>query len=395
MKILYLTLSILTFLSLQCSISSAISFQSSDAIAIPSTQVINDDLAVAGNSVSIAGKTLGELFAAGSSISFTGETANSSLLAGSQVSSSGFIGGSLRILSSSATISSKIKNDLMVAAGQTVIGPEAKIGRDLLVASGTFSLPAPVGRNVFISAGDAQISSIIGGNAWVNAERLTLLPGAVIKGDLRYRGNKLDIRPGATVKGKIINLPLPAGAKKAKKSGFNWIWTVLSTIALLAFGTVLTAIFPKFLKTASGNVFGNFGQCLGWGALTAIIGLFAIITAFILTFTLILAPITLSFLSIYWIVVYSSFIVAGAAVGGAILRRSGKSIMTEMLLGTAIVGIAVTIPFIGWIIWLAAAFLGLGAMAVYIRRLQTPSLANSQTVQTDPPAVQSPPDIEI
>ena len=348
--------------------AAGISFMSQDAVALEAAQTVHDDLAIAGNSVSVGGTVDGELFAAGDSVTCSGKTSASAWLAGRNVSSTGPVGGSLRVGAQSASITGHVGKDAMIACASLSLPADASVGRDLAIATSDASILSPVGRNLLLAAENGTLGSTVGGSAVVKANRLTLLPGAVIRGNLDFTGQTLDVQPGAKVLGKITKHL--ASPKERKKGGFKPTQALLLSIALIIFGAVLTGIAPRFVGAASGKIRESFGSTLGWGVLIAAIGVVAILLALGLTITVILAPVTLSFLMLYGIAVYASVIFVGAALGKTIFgwfRKQGDSVILNMLVGTVVLCIVCSIPYIGWLVWLLSAALGLGGLVAWLR----------------------------
>ena len=354
-------------------------------------RTIRDDVAIAGQSVSFSGVVDGELFAAASTVGFTGKTTGSAWLAGSNVSCSGPVGGSLRACGSTVSVSGPVAKDLIVGATNFTLNPGSKVGRDLAGAGTNLYINSPVGRNLYIAGTNAVLDSTVGGDALVKAQNFSLLPGAVIYGNLKFEGKSLDIQPGAKVMGKIVKkFATPAGRTPAKLGGFRPLLWLLASLALIIFGAVLTGICPGFVSAASFKVRESFGASLGWGILVGIVGGVAMLIAIGLTFTFVLAPVMLSFLSIYLIIVYASVIFVGAALGKSIFRLFGKggdSTMLNMLTGTIVLSVVCSVPYVGRLIWLLAAATGLGALLLWLRTRNAPVQLPAQSLpQPSPPA---------
>lgn len=348
----------------------AVTWLSGGSPGVAAGQTVNDDIMLAGQTVSVAGKVDGELFAAASDVSLPGEVTGSAWMAGSTVGVSGKVGGSARLAGSTVSFAGKAAKDLMVGASTFSADSGSSVGRDLLVLSATATINSPVGRNLYVAARQATLGSTVGGSAQVQAEQLTLLPGAVIRGDLRFTGGKLDLQPGAKVLGKVEKLAPPKKEHKRPLAGLGPMWSILTALALIVFGVILAGIFPRFVGEVAANIRRYFGASLGWGLLIAIIGGVCILIALVLTFTVILAPVMLSFLSTYWILVYAASVFAGAWLGQIILGwfgKRGESIVLNVLIGTIALGILFNIPWIGMLLWLVATFVGLGGTLLWLR----------------------------
>ena len=358
------TLVLCSLLSAQA-MAIAVMGEKGNVVVGPET-TIRDDLAIAGQSVSISGIVDGELFAAASMVGLSGKTTGSAWLVGSNVNSSGPVGGSLHACGSTVSVSGPVAKDLMVGATNFTLNPGSKVGRDLAGAGTNLYINSPVGRNLYVAGTNALLSSTVGGDALVKAQRFSLLPGAVIHGNLNFEGKKLDIQPGAKIMGKIVK----KFAAPGRRGGFRPLLWLLVSLALIIFGAVLTGICPGFVSVTSSKVRESFGASLGWGILVRIVGGVAVLIAVGLIFTFVLAPVMLSFLSLYAITVYASVIFAGAALGKTIFRlfgKAGESAMLNMLIGTIVLSVVCGIPYVGQLIWFLAAAIGLGALLLWFR----------------------------
>src|SRR2546421_8721481 len=99
----------------------------------------------------------------------------------------------------------------MLAGGTVTLTSAARVGRDASIAGGKLDLRGPIGRNLRLAASEARLASEVHGSVTAHAERLSLLPGAVVRGNLVVYGpNAPQISPEARVLGRVDYHPTSA-----------------------------------------------------------------------------------------------------------------------------------------------------------------------------------------
>ncbi len=342
----------------------AADLRSGDTITVASGEVVDDDLYIAGSTITIDGTVNGDLWACGNTITVNGEVKGSIVAIGQTVSINGNVGHAARLAGEKVNISGNVSGDLIVFASEATISSQAKIDGDFLFGSGNVRMDGPIGRNVKGGGSDVTISNVVGGNAELSVENLTLTSTANIQGNLTYTSkNEADIQAGARVGGKTIQ-NMPEVKKPAPFSGIGG--KILGFLMAFVTGLIIILVVPRRSASAADSIRNKPWASLGWGAVI----LFATpIAAILVCFTVIGIPVGLISLALYAVAVYISQVFVSLFLGRWIIGRfretDSKAIMVGALAsGLAIITILKLIPYLGFWIGLAVALFGLGAVLV-------------------------------
>lgn len=342
-----------------------------DSITVASGEVIDDDLYVAGNDITIDGTINGDLWAFGSTITVNGTVNGSMLAIGQTINVNGSVNHAVRLAGEKIYINGKVNGDLIAFGSEANIGSQAEIGGDFLFGAGTVRMDGVIGKNIKGSGSVVTISGSVEGNAELTVESLTLASEANIQGNLTYTSEKAaDIRSGAVVGGETTH-NVPEAKKAAPFGGIGG--KVVGFLMTLVMGIIIILIVPRKSASVADLIRNKPWACLGWGAVI----LFATpVAAFIACFTVIGIPVALIALVLYAIAIYISQVFVGLFIGRWIIGRfsgiDSKAIMVGALAtGLVILMLLKLIPYLGFWIGLAVALFGLGAMLVSQTKLRS------------------------
>ncbi|MHB0912245.1 MAG: bactofilin family protein [Armatimonadota bacterium] len=322
----------------------AVQLRSDEATAdVPSGTQIGEDLAIAGNTVQIAGNVRGDVLAAGSTVTVTGSVAQSLLAAAGTLSASGPVGNDTYLCGGTVNLSGTVRDNAWLAGGTVSLLPGATVGSDLLAAAGTLNV-------------DGRVS----GDLYANAGTVTLGPQAVVTGNV-YTTVKPRVSPGARIGGRVIVKPAPQRPERRPPSPVAKFFTWLLTLAMLyAVGAVLLALAPRMVSDIGGTLLAR----PWWSLLIGFLILLAMpAVILVLMLTIIGIPLGLIVLALYLVVLYISRIFAAVALGRLVVGQ--RSSYLTLLVGLAIIWVVGVIPVIGWIVNFAALLFGLGAFAYH------------------------------
>lgn len=341
----------------------AVDIKSGDSVVLGKGEVVKDDVLAGAGQVSIASPVEGDVIAAGQSVSVAGRVKDSTMLAGGTVTLSGPVGNDSFLAGQTVVVSSKVEDNAYLAGSSVVLSEDGSVGKDLLAAGGVVKLMGKVGRHVRATAGQLTIGGEVGGDVFAQAGSLRLVKDAVIRGNLFYESaNKAMIDPGARVMGKTVQrIPV---REKAKPIFWRPFWWIGCLIAAVAFGAVLLALFPIRTQGAADRVRASFLKSLGLGVLV-LIG--APIATILLAITIVGIPLAIAVLLVYMILLYAAAVFTALALGQYILSRSRDRVpqpFGSMILGLVILAVVSLIPFLGWLVKLAAVLVGLGGFLI-------------------------------
>ncbi len=234
-------------------------------VLIREGDVISEDLYVAGNSITIAGRVEGDVLAvAFGEIRIDGVVTGSVTALSSRLVVTGEVGGSVRAAAPEVSVTGDVGEDLFVAGIGVDTGAETSIGRDLLVWAWTADLAGRVGRNLEGQQRTTTIDAVVGGDVEVTVSSLTVGPVTDVAGDLSYRSeDDAEIGEGATVGGSLLHTrPLPLNVRVR---ALLILATVLAAAGTTALGIAVLWAAPERSRRATRTLLHRPWASLGWG----------------------------------------------------------------------------------------------------------------------------------
>jgi cytoskeletal protein CcmA (bactofilin family) len=349
----------------------AAEIRSGDQPEIRSGETIDDDLYISGGTVTIAGRVTGDVVVAAGKIDIPGRIDGSLQVLGGTVKIDGTVAGSVRALAGDVTISADVAGDIVLAGGTLSVQSGGSVGRDVVAAGGDVELLGPVGRDVRGRFGSLTINGPVGGDVDITADDVHLLSRARIEGDLDYASrNNVSIASGAQVTGATRHTEPERFYPGDNIVG--WLTSGLFRLfCALISGLLLVLLMPRAVASvADAARLAPFTSLLVGLVLTILLPLLF----GVLLITVVGAPVALIGFAGYFSVLYLSQVFLGLAIGRAILPSSwdtaGRGFnVLAMTIGVLIVGglRLIPVPYIGTLIAVLTAVIGLGAFAVAIR----------------------------
>jgi len=332
-------------------------------VTVPSGEVVEGDLYVAGNNVVIDGTVNGDVFAAGQTLTINGKVNGGVSLAGQTITLNGSIGNGARVAGQSIIVNGNIGRDFVVFASDMTMSGKAAISGDLVMGLGTATINGRIAGNIRGNVGQATISGEVGGNVDLTSGSLIVASGARIQGGLTYTSeNQAVIQSGASIAGTTAHkVPVKEPARTFWSSA---VWQVLGFLMILVLGIIFVLIASRRVAALANSVQSRPWQTLGLGAVILIV---TPIAAIIVMITVIGLPLGLISLVLYGIALYLSQVPIGLLIGRLIIRRkpeleSRGMMIAALALGLFILFVLRLIPFVGWIVTLLTIVFGLGAL---------------------------------
>ncbi|MFH1485844.1 MAG: hypothetical protein ABIH46_07215 [Chloroflexota bacterium] len=335
-------------------------------VVVGKDEVIDDDVYLAGQNLRVDGKVNGDVVAAGSNIEINGTVTGSVMAAGGTISVRGEVGHSARIAGGSLVVEGKIKRDLLAAGGSLELRQGAEVGQDLAFGVGTANLAGQITRTLSGGAGQAVISGTVGGNARIETDNLTISDGARIEGNLEYEGAAEGaIAPGAIIGGQTIYTV----RKESPEASQGWqagdiVRKVVTLLMLFVAGLFIVLVFPQHSREVAEAVQQRTWLTLGWGALVLLVTPFALGVVLI---TVVGIPLAIVGFALYILGLYLSQVFIGLFLGRAIWKALSWPdtrwwALLQLLTGLIILAVLANLPWVGFLVGLAIAVFGLGAM---------------------------------
>ncbi len=393
-----------------------------EQVVISANEVINDDLYVSGNTITIDGTVKGDLIAAGRQITINGTVEQDLIAAGQAVIINGKVNDDVRIAGQVLQLGSKAEiTDDLVAAGyslETKVG--SSVGGDLSFGGAQALLAGNVKQNILAAMSSLELRGKVDGNIKVRvggekgepkplilpflppppisapqiSSGITITDSGQIGGELRYESTTDPIiSPSAKIERQIRESIQEAWEKPSPTAmalHFLQRW-----LTLLIVGWVLLWVVPNWTQSMANTVKSRPLPSLGWGVVTWLgvivaISVIAIVTIFLsmllgVTITG-LVPLTLGigFLSNFAIFIgfllYISYIpqVLVSFLGGKLLLQKMQPNWAEGKMAPLVVGLLIfillsAIPVLGLLVNLVTVFLGLGALWLWGRTILKPT----------------------
>ncbi|MFW6149335.1 MAG: hypothetical protein ACOC6D_05725 [Atribacterota bacterium] len=348
---LLLVFLVLLLLFLNTSMVLAFEIRRGTMVKVSSTEIIEGDLFIAGETIIIEGTINGDLIAAGRTIMMNGIVNGNIMAAAETINIAGQTTRAVRIVGNTLILNGKIGKYLLLA------------GRDFRMDSS-----AEVGGDVLFGARSAHLDGLIKGDVRSGHEWLTVSSTATIQGKLVYTSRReANIESGARIRGALSRL---VPQEKEFKYGFNIWWLIISFFMSLLVGIVLILLAPERVKKVTDSIRRRPWASLGWGTVLLIV---TPIAALIVCVTIIGIPLGLITLILYLIAIYITQIIIGLFIGKWIIGNFGQVETKAALIGALALGLAIfrllrLIPYLGFIMGLAAVLFGLGAILISLRK---------------------------
>jgi cytoskeletal protein CcmA (bactofilin family) len=252
-----------------------------------------------------------------------------------------------------------ISGDVTVPRGETVDG--------IYIASGDLTLAGHVDGDVVLFAGDATVSGRIDGDLVTFGGQARLLPRAYVSGDVSYGDERPLVAGSAIVRGDVTKEDWGDSVDFLPFIGAFVFWLGIS-VSMAILGMLLLLIAPRAadaLYARSRERVGPviaigvaIGICLPLAAAIALVTLVGIPLAFVIG----LALLPLAALA---------YVASAYALGRRVVGEP-RSQLWAFLAGLAILRAAALVPFLGFLVGLAAVVFGLGLLGAAIGAAREP-----------------------
>jgi cytoskeletal protein CcmA (bactofilin family) len=345
--------------------------RSSESIQISADEVLDEDLYLAGNSISVEGTVRGNLYAAGQTVAVSGNVSGNVVVFSQKAVLSGRVGEGVKAFGQSVTVSGDVAGDVIVAGNAVYLDKTMKLDGDAIIAARKWKADGQIKGEVLGAGRTVTISGPVNGNVRLAVSSLTIASTAHIGGSLMYVSqNEAAVQPGSRIDGSVSRRT--PEFKERLKEIFPFLIVAGITAKIFGFlmavvvGLVVVLLFPKWVWSATDSIAEKPGACVGWGALILFATPGGILVAAFTVAGISLAVITLF---VYLIAVYMSQIVVGALIGRLIIGRNKTSENRGILFGAFVLGMFLIrlfrfIPVFGSLICVVAALFGLGSIVV-------------------------------
>lgn len=347
-------------------LANAQTFRSGDTTTVDANETVNSSLFASGRTIDIAGTVDGDVYCAGMNIFVSGTVRGDVLCAGQNVTVSGEVEGDVRLAGQSVTVSGQVDGSASVATAAFSLDSRARIARDLSVASSDMALNGQVGRDAALAGASAVLNNQIGRNVNASVESLRLNGQADIGGGLYYTSSQdAQLAEGAQVAGETRRSE-PQQTKGTFEAPFitgaSFVFYTIAALLILSLALVL--LFPRAVHAVTSQAVAQPLKVLLVGFVASLAVPVLII---VLLVTVLGIPLALLLLGIWLLILFLAGPVFSYYIGRLLLSCQ-RNVMLIMALGALVVLLLLFIPILGFLVWLAAMWMGAGMILLEITR---------------------------
>ena len=334
-----------------------------ESLAVRGGEVREGDLYAADAEVRILGRLAGDLVAVGDMVLVDGQVDGDMFALGWTIDLLGPIGDSTRVVGDQVIANTTIDGDLLAAAYRLLILESAVIRGGVAAAAGTLEIEGTIEKDLRAVAGEIVLRGAVLGDANVTADRIDIAPGSRIDGDLDYR-TRVPLTPEAAARvAGSVRYKEPSAEDDDGVVGSLIFWGWQTGAALLA-GMLAVALSRRVVQNLVSAITREttLGGLLGFGAF-----LIVPVGAVVVMMTVVGLPIGTIAVLLFGAALYLAKLPIAVWAGEQLLARAGcrdASPYAAMAVGILALYLLFEIPWLGGLFWLAATWLGLGAMVL-------------------------------
>ena len=276
-------------------------------------------------------------------------------------------------------------DNIVVLTGRAEVR-EGETVDNVIIADGPVVIDGTVRDALVAVNGDVLIRGTAREDVVAFDGRVVVADGGRVEGDVVSRHRPV-VEGDGQLDGSWERWNPRAWGRATSIVGWLALWLAI-TVSTLILGLLLGLLAPRAPAAVDAAARSGIGPVILWG-LVLLIGL--PIVAVVAMVTLVGLPLGLGLLLALGLI-YGIGYTAGAWILG---RRvaSRASPVVAFLAGWGILRVLALIPVLGWLVWLAAAVVGLGAIAVAVRRARRPEVVIDEPAEPleTPPAPPAPP----
>jgi len=365
-RVLFLSLAIILLpLTLSASI-----FYSEDRYTVAAGDTINDDIYLAGSEGLFDGTVIGDIIIAAKDYTVTGNVVGNIISASQTANIRGNIEKSARMGAQTILLDGRIGNNLLAFGSDVEIYRDCRIGKDATIFGNSVSVAGVIERDLSVECNQIVISGKINGDVNLTAAKISIVSPAEILGDITYKSEKeLNIGEDVIVGGQIEwNKVDKDEADKDEDDGLGFFPRFMFFLASLVTGLFLIGLTNRHSHLAADQIIKKPVVSLGVGfvAFCVLPVLIAVLIVLIISI-----PVAVMLLFAYTAFFYIAKIYVAIAVGRIGIRAFKKDTEIKqgwaLFLGLIVLSILFVIPVLGWIVYFAVIFWGMGGILMGIR----------------------------
>jgi cytoskeletal protein CcmA (bactofilin family)/anti-sigma factor RsiW len=338
-------------------------------VTVAANEAIDDTLLAAGRTVTIDGTVNGDLLAFAGEVTVRGNVSGNLVTAAQTITVEGTIGGS--VIGAAENLSfdnARVGRDLYGFGNSVEIAPTANVSGNAISFANTVDVGGRVGLDLKGFAETVNVSGAVEGDFDGYARRIAIAPTARVAGNVTGHvetAGDLTIADGAVV-GGTVDEQISERERRANRyeRPRYYFSQVIRLAGSFVTGLLLLWLFPVLREITLPNALAVLRS--------AGIGLAAAVTmpvaALLICFTIVGIPLAVLTFLVGAIGLYFSKAVVAQIIGRGVLRNRATPphFAVTLLVGLAIVIVAVNLPWIGGLASLVLTLVGFGVIVSLI-----------------------------
>jgi len=348
---------------------------------IAKAQVVDETLVFTGDRVSIDGTVDGDLYVGAERFTLRGAVTGSLYVFGNEVEIDGRVGGSIIALGERVRVGADVGGAVVLGGDRLTVDEAATIRRDVTILGEGARVEGMLKRDLSFVGDWIEVRAAVARDLHVmGAERVALLDGAQIGGDLRGRfwgpAKEIEMAPTAAVLGTtsvVEGMRIHEHVMSKYSEPSFYLGLLVAAAAAFVFGLLLYLLDPRLFEADAPDA-RSFFRSLGIGFALLLAGPFAIL---LIGFTVVGIPVAVLLAFILISALYSAYVLVAGLLGLLVLRSSGPglgAVAPTQLVGVLILSAASALPFVGTPLRIVAVLFGLGCLFERVRGLHALNL---------------------
>ncbi|GCF10597.1 polymer-forming cytoskeletal protein [Dictyobacter arantiisoli] len=245
------------------------------------------------------------------------------------------------------------RSAVVVSSGNVVCG-------DLTSFWGNVAINGEVKGDVMVVGGNVTINGKVNGNVTLYGGNLISQPGASVNGDIHVCGGQQVQNRGLLLHGSLFGCPTGIIDMLGSDAGSQFrLWYIVTWVVL---GVLLTTLLPEHVMMVRTTVKSKLRRSVALGFLSILLApvVFTVLIALIIPIPLAIL-VALGLFAAWALGTVST----GWIIGDALLQHVAPQFDTrlaQVCVGTAVLALLGSLPYIGWLVNIAVGVLGIGAV---------------------------------
>jgi hypothetical protein len=273
------------------------------------------------------------------------------------------------------------RDDAIVVISGDVTVPVGKTVEGVFIASGDARILGRVDGDVVVASGDALVSGVITGDLITFGGHARLLRSARVAGDVRYGDQRPDVSPLATVEGDVTKEDFSGGVDILPFLGGFIVWLAVG-FSFMLLGALLLLLAPRTADALQARSRERIGPTIAIGIAILIC---LPVASFIAAITVLGLPLAIGVLLAMAPLVAVAYTIS-AYVLGRVMVKAPRNRILAFLAGLAVLRALALVPFLGFLVGIAAVVFGLGLIGAAIGAARGPD-SDPEPVQPQIPGI--------